>query len=140
MYTLVYSAGPCCYICRHNDEDNLFTSAATANRTLMAWKSNLSQDYAVCVFYLTHSSIYTHLNVLKKKKTLEKHCGEKVKLLNMSKFTFFHNVIYEIRILNPLKATFKLSTVASLNMGQSQNGVLGNGLKTFLVCTRLLLS
>ena len=72
MYTLVYSAGPCRYICRHNDEDNLFTSAATANRTLMAWKSNLSQDYAVCVFYLTHSSIYTHLNVLKKKKNFGK--------------------------------------------------------------------
>ena len=29
---------------------------------------------------------------------------------------------------NPLKATFQLSSAASLNMGQSQNGVLGNGL------------
>ena len=32
--------------------------------------------------------------------------------------------------LNPLMATFKLSSAASLNLGWSQNGVLGNGLKT----------
>ena len=29
---------------------------------------------------------------------------------------------------NPLIATFQLSSAASLNLGQSQNGVLGNGL------------
>ena len=29
---------------------------------------------------------------------------------------------------NPLIATFQLSSAASLNLGQSQNGVLGNGI------------
>ena len=29
---------------------------------------------------------------------------------------------------NPLKATFQLTSASSLNLGQSQNGVLGNGL------------
>ena len=29
---------------------------------------------------------------------------------------------------NPLIATFQLSSVASLNLGQTQDGVLGNGL------------
>ena len=31
--------------------------------------------------------------------------------------------------LNPLIATFQLSSAASLNLGWSQNGVLGNGLR-----------
>ena len=30
---------------------------------------------------------------------------------------------------NPSLATFQLSSAASLNLGQSQNGVSGNGLK-----------
>ena len=45
-----------------------------------------------------------------------------MKLLKMSNFTFFHNVFYAICILNPIIATFQLSSVASL--GPSQNGVL----------------
>ena len=32
---------------------------------------------------------------------------------------------------NPLIATFQLSSAPSLNLGRSQNGVLGNGLKPF---------
>ena len=36
-----------------------------------------------------------------------------------------------ICILNPLTATFQLSSAASLNLGWSQNGVLGNGLTYF---------
>ena len=32
---------------------------------------------------------------------------------------------------NGIIATFQLSSAASLNLGQSQNGVLGNGLKGF---------
>ena len=52
-----------------------------------------------------------------------------MKLLKMSNFTFFHNVFYVICILNPLIATFQLSSAASLNLGRSQNGVLGNGLR-----------
>ena len=31
--------------------------------------------------------------------------------------------------LNPLIATFQLSSAASLNLGQSQNDLLGNGLR-----------
>ena len=33
---------------------------------------------------------------------------------------------------NPLIATFQLSSAASLNLGRSQNGVSGNGLKKFI--------
>ena len=32
---------------------------------------------------------------------------------------------------NPLIATFQLSSAASLNLGQSQDGVLGNGLTLY---------
>ena len=32
---------------------------------------------------------------------------------------------------NPIVATFQLSSAGSLNLGPSQNGVLGNGLSTF---------
>ena len=35
---------------------------------------------------------------------------------------------------NPLIATFQLSSAASLNLGQSQNGVLGNGLNVKNTC------
>ena len=41
---------------------------------------------------------------------------------------FPHLFFYAICILNPLVATFQLSSAASLNLGRSQNGVLGNGL------------
>ena len=58
-------------------------------------------------------------------KTLWKN----VKLLKMSNFTSFHNVFYAICILNALIATFELLSAASLNFGQSENGVLGNDLK-----------
>ena len=64
-----------------------------------------------------------------KKKALGKHCGKKVKLLVLSNFTFIHNVSYAICTLNPVIDTFQLSSPASLNLGQSQNGVLGNGSK-----------
>ena len=43
---------------------------------------------------------------------------QKVKLFSM-----------ETVSLNPLMATFQLSSAASLNLGWSQNGVLGNGLR-----------
>ena len=33
---------------------------------------------------------------------------------------------------NPVIATFQLSSAASLNLGRSQNGVLGNGLMSIL--------
>ena len=46
----------------------------------------------------TLSSIYTHFNKLKE-KSYRKTLWEKVKLLKMSNFTFFHNVFYAICIL-----------------------------------------
>ena len=78
--------------------------------------------------WLTLSSIYTHFNTLKK-KALGKHCGKKVKLLILSNFTFFRNVFYAILILN---SYISMSSAASLNLGRSQNGVLGNGLISVL--------
>ena len=52
---------------------------------------------------------------------------EKVKLLKMSNLALFPqyflcNLYFKI-------LQFQLSSAASLNLGQSQNGVLGNGLK-----------
>ena len=70
-----------------------------------------------------------------------------MKLLKMSNFIFFHNVFYAILSLNLLIATFQLSSAASLNLGHSQNGVLGNGLTDglfnsthilFVVCTAFI--
>ena len=46
----------------------------------------------------------------------------------MGNFTLSHNVSNAICILKPLLATFQLSSAISLNLGQSQNSVLGNGL------------
>ena len=48
-------------------------------------------------------------------------------MAQMSNFTFFNNVFYAICILI---ATLQLSSAASLNLGQSQNLVLGNVLRT----------
>ena len=64
---------------------------------------NCHRTVSLFVPYLTLSSIYTH-------------------------FTFFHNVFYAICISKSLIATFQLSSAASLNLGRSQNGVVGNGL------------
>ena len=36
---------------------------------------------------------------------------------------------------NPLIATFQLSSASSLNLGRSQNGVLGNRLKSCSIAT-----
>ena len=60
----------------------------------------------------------------KKKKMISETLWKKVKLLTLSNFTFFHNSFYAI----PLIATFQLSYAASLNLGRSQDGVLGQGL------------
>ena len=49
-------------------------------------------------------------------------------LLILSNLTFIHNVFYAICILKSCNVAFQLSPVASLNLGQSQNVVLGNEL------------
>ena len=51
-----------------------------------------------------------------------------MKFLKMSNFTFFHMFSMQSVSSNPLIATFQLLSAASLNLGQSHNGVLGNGL------------
>ena len=58
-----------------------------------------------------------------------------MKLLEMSNFTFFHNVFYAMSIFKSFNtvATFQLSSPASLNFGRSQNGVLGNGLRRGII-------
>ena len=58
--------------------------------------------------------ILTHL-----RKKLRKTLWEKVKLLILSNFTFFHNLFFVICIVKSLMATFQLSSAASLNLGQS---------------------
>ena len=78
------------------------------------------------VSFLTLSSIYTPFNTLKNKccrKTLWKN----VKLLKMSIFTFSTMFSMQPVLKTPLIAKFQLSLV-SLNLGQSKNGILGNGL------------
>ena len=48
----------------------------------------------------------------------------------MSNFTFFPTVFSMQPVsFDPLIATFQLPSAASLNLGRSQNCVLGNGLK-----------
>ena len=64
---------------------------------------------------LNLSSIYTHFNKFKKKTS-----RKKLKLLN-----FFYSL--QSLSQNPLIATFQLSYAVCLNLGRSQNGVLGNG-------------
>ena len=88
---------------------------------------NLEQSFQVIFFNPFFHIIYTHLNTLKK-KCFRKTLWEKVKLLKISNFTFFHMVFYSICILKSLTATFQLSSAASLILEWSQNGVLRNGL------------
>ena len=61
-------------------------------------------------------------------KSFRKTLWKKVKLLKMSNFTFIHNVFSAILSKTPLMALFQLLSAVSLNLGQAQNGVLGNGL------------
>ena len=95
---------------------------------LLNWK-HLKLTYQVKGKGLSLSSIYAHFNSLKKKKkTLEKTLWKKMKLLILSNFIFFHYVFYAICVFKSFKSHFQLSSAASLNLGWSQNGVLGNGL------------
>ena len=54
---------------------------------------------------------------------------KKVKLLKMSNFTFSTMFSMQSVSLNLSIGTFQLLSAASLNLGWSQNGVLGNGFK-----------
>ena len=77
--------------------------------------------------------MYTHFNSLKKKvcrKTLLKKCEIAHFRSKRAISHFFHNVFQAIRILKSFNTTFQLSSAASLNLGRSQNVVLGNGLST----------
>ena len=70
---------------------------------------------------LNLSSIYTHFNTLK--KTLKENIVEKVKLLKMSNFTFFHNVFYAICILKSFNSHISVVDCRFFDLGRSQNGV-----------------
>ena len=76
---------------------------------------------------LTLCSIYTHFNTCKK-KSCRKTLWEKMKLLRWALSPF--STIFSMQSVsqNPLIAKVQLSSAASLNLGLSQNGVLGNGL------------
>ena len=53
---------------------------------------------------------------------------EKGEIAQMSNFAFFHNVFYAICTLKSFNNHISVVVEASLNLGRSQNGVLGNGL------------
>ena len=61
-------------------------------------------------------------------KSFRKTLWKKVKLLKLSNFTFF--TMFSMQLSkNLLMATFNMSSAAFLNLGRSQNGVLGSALK-----------
>ena len=77
---------------------------------------------------LTLSSIYTHFNTLEK-KPLE-NIVENGEIAQNEQFHPFPQCFLcnLYRSKNPLIAIFQLLSTTSLNLGRSQNGVLGNGL------------
>ena len=84
---------------------------------------------SLVTFFLTLSCIYpgTHFNSLKKKPL--GNIVEKGEIAHFEQFHLFPTMFPMQSVsLNPLIATFQLSFAVSLNLGQSQNGVLGNGL------------
>ena len=63
------------------------------------------------------------------RKKLWENIVEKGEIAHLSNFNFFHNVIYGICILKSFNSHIsQLLSAASLNFGQSQNGVLGDRL------------
>ena len=72
--------------------------------------------------------MYTHFNTLKK-KVVGKHCGRWRNCSKRAISHFYTMVSMQSVFLNPEIATFQLSSAASFNLGRSQNGVLGKGLK-----------
>ena len=59
---------------------------------------------------------------------------EKGEIVQNEQFHLFPQCfLCNLCLKNPLTATFQLSSAASLNLGRSQNGILGNGLKQHAV-------
>ena len=75
--------------CRHLGKMLTYVRLSRSTQTHMGQTFSLS---------LTLSSLYTNFNSLNK-KSFRKTLWEKVKLLKLSNFTFFHNVFYAICIL-----------------------------------------
>ena len=69
--------------------------------------------------------IYSFLDI--EQKHFRKTLWKKVKLLKMSSFTFFHNVLYAICILKFFNSYISVEASSSLNLGQSQNSLCGTG-------------
>ena len=74
--------------------------------------------------------LHTHFNTLNK-KALGKHCGKRRNCSNEQFHLLPQCFAMKSVSENPLIATVQLSSAASLNLGRSQNGVFGNGLKKF---------
>ena len=73
--------------------------------------------------------MYTHFYHFEEKK-LSENIVPKGEIAQSEQFHIF-STMFSMQFVyqNPLIATFQLSYAASLNLGQSQNAVSGNGLK-----------
>ena len=65
-----------------------------------------------------------------KTKASGKQCGKSEIAQNEQFHLFPQCFLGNLYLKNPLISTFQLLSAASFNLGQSQNGVLGNGLKS----------
>ena len=70
--------------------------------------------------YKINPFIYIYLFQNNEEKSFKENIVEKGEIAQTEQFNLFHHVFHAI-------ATFQLSA-ASLNLGWSQNGILGNGL------------
>ena len=83
-----------------------------------------SSNFTLCIPNpFLHIYSFKHM-----KKSCRKTLWKKVKLLKMSNFTFFHNVFLAICILKSFNSHMSVVICSFLNLGQSQNSVLGIGL------------
>ena len=78
---------------------------------------------------LTLPSIFTHFNTEEKKNFWKENTVEKGEIAQNEQFHLLPQCFSMQSVCqNPLMTKFQLSSVASLNLGRSQNGLLGNGL------------
>ena len=88
----------------------------------------LPQSFQWYEFYILNAILHIYSFQHIEEKSFMKTLWKKVKLLKMSNFTFFfHNVFFLCNLyLKILYLQCQLWSAASLNLEQSQNGVLGN--------------
>ena len=97
------------------------------------FRDKINLSFNICCFLSvglrtrnTFLHIYSCYHI--EEKSFSKALREKVKLLRMSNFTFFHNAFHAICILKSFNSHISVVVSASFNLGWSQNGVLGNGI------------